>query len=70
VKNELSHKADGEALKEFNKSWKTFAKDARNLRLGLAIDGFSPFANMNNSYRMWLVFVVSYNMPPWVCMEE
>ena len=25
---------------------------------------------MTNSYSMWPVFVVPYNMPPWVCMEE
>jgi hypothetical protein len=63
VKNELSHPADGEVWKQFNTSWKEFAKDARNLRLGLATDGFNPFGNMNNSYSMWPVFVVSYNMP-------
>jgi hypothetical protein len=45
-------------------------EDARNLRVGLATDGVNPFGNMNNSYSMWLVFVVLYNMPPWVCMEE
>jgi hypothetical protein len=45
-------------------------KDARNFRLGLATDGFNPFGNMNNSCSMWPIFVVSYNMPPWVCMEE
>jgi hypothetical protein len=47
-----------------------FAKDSSNLRLGLATDGFNPFGNMNNSYIMWPVFVVPYNMPPSVCMEE
>jgi hypothetical protein len=47
-----------------------FAKHARNLRFGLAIDGFNPFDNMNNSYSMWPVFVVLYNMPPRVYMEE
>jgi hypothetical protein len=47
VNNELSHLADGEAWKEFNKSWPKFAEDARNLRLGLATDGFNPFVNMN-----------------------
>jgi hypothetical protein len=70
VTNELSHPADGETWKEFNKSCPKFAEDARNLRLGLATDGINPFGNMNNSYSMWPVFVVSYNMPPWVCMEE
>jgi hypothetical protein len=33
VKNELSHPAEGEAWKQFNKSWPTFAKDVRNLKL-------------------------------------
>jgi hypothetical protein len=70
MNNELSHPADGEAWKEFNKSWPKFVEDARNLRLGLATNGFNPFGNMNNSYSMWPVFVVPYNMPPWVCMEE
>jgi hypothetical protein len=62
VKNELSHPVDGEVGKQFNKSWPKFAKDARNLRLGLATDGFNPFRNMTNSYSMWLVFIVSYNI--------
>jgi hypothetical protein len=70
VKNELSHPVDDEAWKQFNKSWQKFAEGARNLRLGLATDGFNPFDNMIKSYSMWPVFVVSYNMPPWVCMEE
>jgi hypothetical protein len=70
VNNELSQPADGEAWKEFNRSWPEFAEGARNLILGLATDGFNPFGNMNNSYSMWSVFAVLYNMPPCVCMEE
>jgi hypothetical protein len=70
VMNELSHPAGGKAWTHFNKTWPNFAKDARNLRLCLATDGFNRFGNMTNSYSMWPVFVVSYNMPPWVCMEE
>jgi hypothetical protein len=70
VSNELSHPVDGEAWKEFNKSWPKFSEDARNLRLGLATNGFNQFGTMNNSYSMWQVFIVPYNMPPWLCMEE
>jgi hypothetical protein len=67
---EMSHPADGEAWKEFDKSWPEFAKDERNLRLGLATDGFNPFGNMRSSYSMWPIFVIPYNFPPWACMEE
>jgi hypothetical protein len=66
---EMSHPADGEAWKDFDKSWPEFSKDERNLRLGLATDGFNPFGNMSSSYSMWPVFVIPYNFPPWVCME-
>jgi hypothetical protein len=67
---EMSHPADGEAWQDFNREFPDFAKDARNLRLGLATDGFNPFSEKNTKYNMWLVFVVPYNLPPWECMEE
>ena len=70
VENELSHPADGEAWKDFDRKYEWFAKDARNIRLGLATDGFNPFGKMNASYNMWPVFVVPYNFPPWVCVEQ
>ncbi|CAN6171423.1 unnamed protein product [Urochloa humidicola] len=70
VGNELSHPADGEAWKAFDREFEWFEKDTRNIRLGLATDGFNPFGKMNTAYSMWPVFVVPYNFPPWVCMEQ
>jgi hypothetical protein len=67
---EMSHPADGEAWHDFDREFLDFAKDARNHRLGLAIDGFNPFLEKNTKYSMWHVFVVPYNLPPWECMEE
>ena len=45
--NELSHPADGEAWKDFDRKYEWFANDPRNIRLGLATDGFNPFGKMN-----------------------
>src|SRR6266540_1039098 len=70
VQNELSHPADGEAWKDFDRKYRWFAEDARNIRLGLATDGFNPFGKMSSSYSMWPVFLVPYNFPPWVCIEQ
>jgi hypothetical protein len=67
---EMSHPADGEAWQDFDKEFPEFANDPRNLRLGLATDGFNPFSEQNTKYSMWPVFVVPYNLPPWACMEE
>ena len=68
--DELSHPADGMAWKYFDKEHKEFAADPRNIRLGLATDGFNPFGVQSTSYSMWPVFVVPYNMPPWACMDQ
>ena len=70
VENELNHPADGEAWKDFDRKYGWFAKDARNIRLGLATDGFNPFRKMSSSYSMWLVFLIPYNFPPWECVEQ
>jgi len=70
MENELSHPADGEAWKDFDRNYGWFAKDARNIRLGLATDGFNPFGKMSSSYSMWPVFLIPYNFPPWECVEQ
>ena len=68
--NESSHPVDGEAWKEFDNKHGDFVADPRNIKLGIATDGFNPFGNMSTSYSMWLVFVVPYNLPPWACMDQ
>ena len=47
---EMTHPADGKAWEDFDNRWPDFAQDARNIRLGLATDGFNPFSNMSSSY--------------------
>jgi hypothetical protein len=66
----MSPPADGKAWQEFDKEHPKFAKDARNIRLGLATDGFNPFSEKNSKYSMWPVFIIPYNLPPWSCMRE
>ena len=66
----MVHPANGEAGQDFDREFLDFVGDARNLRLGLATDGFNPFSEKNTKYSMWPVFVVPYNLPPWACTEE
>ncbi|XP_062114775.1 uncharacterized protein LOC133826204 [Humulus lupulus] len=49
---------------------KDFAKESRNVRLGFATDGFNPFGDLSNSYNMWPVLLMPYNMLPWRCMKR
>ncbi|XP_076918686.1 uncharacterized protein LOC143579188 [Bidens hawaiensis] len=62
----MHHPVDGEAWQDFDKRYPDF----RNVRLGLAADGFNPFRNMSLSYSMWPIVLTTYNTPPWLCMKE
>ncbi|XP_052137356.1 uncharacterized protein LOC127755729 [Oryza glaberrima] len=66
----LRHPADGEAWNDLNTRYPGFSADARNVRLGLASDGFNPFRNMSSKHSTWPVMLIPYNLPPWICMKQ
>ncbi|GJS68642.1 hypothetical protein Tco_0683207 [Tanacetum coccineum] len=66
----MQHPVDGSAWKKFDTKYPDFAKEPRNVRLGLAADGFNPFENLSQAYNMWPVILITYNLPPWLCMKE
>ncbi|CAM8940220.1 unnamed protein product [Rhodiola kirilowii] len=71
VKNgHIRHPADGEAWEEFDKKYPDFARDARNVRLGLATNGFNPFGVAGLSQSTWPIVVMPYNLPPSMCMKK
>ena len=66
----IRHPADALAWKDFDKKFLEFASDPRNVRLTLASDGFNPFRTMNVSHSIWPVFLIPYNLPPWLVMKQ
>jgi hypothetical protein len=46
-----------------------FARDARNVRIGLTTDGFTPYNMSASLYSCWLVFAIPYKLPPALCMK-
>nr|XP_016474093.1 PREDICTED: uncharacterized protein LOC107795901 [Nicotiana tabacum] len=65
----LRHPADGEAWKDFDSLHPDFARESRNVRLGLSSDGFNPFRTMSISHSTWPVVLMNYNLSPWICMK-
>jgi hypothetical protein len=65
----LRHPADSEAWKSVDSRYPEFAADSRNIRLGIASDGFNPFGMLSSKYSCLPVALVVYNLPPWLCME-
>ena len=66
----MQHPADSGAWKMFDSKHLEFSSDPRNVRLGLATDGFNPFKIMSTSHNTWPVMLVLYNLPPWLCMKR
>ncbi|XP_028084685.1 uncharacterized protein LOC114285803 [Camellia sinensis] len=66
----LRHSADSDEWKEFDAQYPQFAMEPRNVRLGLAVDGFNPFGNISNSYSLWPAVLIPYNLPPWLVMKD
>ncbi|KAJ0682431.1 hypothetical protein HanPI659440_Chr16g0647251 [Helianthus annuus] len=68
----MRHPVDGSAWQDFDKKYPNFAMEPRNVRLGLAADGFNPFNNGSGSstHSTWPVILTTYNLPPWLCMRE
>ncbi|XP_068329751.1 uncharacterized protein [Pyrus communis] len=65
----LRHPADSFAWKQLDLKFPTFGDEMRNVRLGLASDGFNPFGKCSSDYSIWPVLLTVYNLPPWLCMK-
>ncbi|VVA26864.1 PREDICTED: LOC109704191 isoform [Prunus dulcis] len=66
----LRHPANSEAWKSLDRIRESFGNESRNVRLGLATDGFNPFGNMSVKYSLWPILLFPYNLPPWMLMKE
>jgi len=66
----MRHPSDSIEWKSFNERHPTFSDELRNVRLGLASDGFQPYGNMSTNHSIWPVILVTYNLPPWDCMKS
>ena len=66
----LRHPVDSSQWKKINHLYIDFRKEARNLRLGLAIDGMNPFGSLSTKHSSWPIFLVIYNLLPWLCIKQ
>ncbi|XP_074342216.1 uncharacterized protein LOC141679681 [Apium graveolens] len=67
----MRHPADSPSWKNIDYRWPSFGSEPRNLRLALSADGVNPHNNgLSNRYSCWPVILVTYNLPPWLCMKR
>ncbi|XP_075480648.1 uncharacterized protein LOC142521314 [Primulina tabacum] len=70
VPGQLRHPADSPSRKLVDHMWPDFDSEPRNLRLALAADGINPYSNLSSRYSCWPIMLVTYNMPPNMCMKR
>ncbi|XP_017228364.2 uncharacterized protein LOC108203745 [Daucus carota subsp. sativus] len=67
----MRHPSDSPSWRNVDSRWPEFGSEDRNIRLGLATDGINLYNNgLNNRYSCWPVMLVTYNLPPWLCMKR
>jgi hypothetical protein len=66
----LKHPVDGEACRAFDTLHSDFESNPHNVRLGLALDDFNPFRNMNTRHNTWLVMLIPYYLLHWMCLKQ
>ena len=70
IDGQLRHPVDSPAWKLVDHMWPDFAADSRNLRLAISADGINPHSSLSSRYSCWPVIMVTYNLPPWLCMKR
>ncbi|KAL6191696.1 hypothetical protein ACLB2K_038086 [Fragaria x ananassa] len=64
------HLANSLAWKDFDSKHSSFSVNIRNVRLGLASNGFNPFRTMTIPHSTWPIILVPYNLPPTLLMKQ
>jgi hypothetical protein len=68
-KEVMVHPSDSDAWKTLDNFDPEFARGAKNIHIGLATDGFTPFGDNAASHSYWPVFAIPYNLRHSLCMK-
>jgi hypothetical protein len=47
-----------------------FSADSRNIHLGLCADGVNPYSQKRSTHSLCPVFLLNYNIPPWLTIKK
>ena len=47
-----------------------FSSDSRNVHLGLCADGVNPYSQKRSTHSLCPVFLLNYNIPPWLTIKK
>ena len=65
----MHHLVDSPAWKTIDSKWPDFSNDPCNVQLAMERHGFNPFGSLSSTHSVWPVVLVTYKLPPWLCMK-
>ncbi|XP_026459565.1 uncharacterized protein LOC113360250 [Papaver somniferum] len=68
--NVMRHPVDSSSWHCADSFYSEFSKEARNVTLGIATDGFNPNGCFGLNFSCWPVILCPYNLPPSMCMKR
>jgi hypothetical protein len=54
----------------FDLKYKPFGSESRNIRFTLSTDGMNLFGENRTVHNTWLVILMMYNLPTWLCHKR
>jgi len=61
---------DSEQWRFIENNFPNFSREARNIRMGLALDGVNPHSHQSSKHSVWPVMMVLYNLPPYLLTKR
>ncbi len=61
---------DGTQWNFFYLQYKAFGSKSRNIRFALSTYGINPFGENKIMHSTWLIILVMYNLPTWLCHKR
>ena len=62
--------SDCPVFKHINSKWPEFKNEPRHIKMGVALDGVNPFSMHSSKWSTWLVVLINYNLPPFICFKK
>ncbi|XP_074283850.1 uncharacterized protein LOC141608390 [Silene latifolia] len=66
----LRHPADSPQWEIIDDKYPEFKNEVRSLIFCLSTDRMIPYGSLSSLHSTWLVSLVIYNLPPWLCMKR
>jgi hypothetical protein len=66
----VRHVANSKTWAHVDAKWPSFVIEFQNLKLAISTNDFNPFSKKLCQWCTWLVYVLIYNLPPWLTTKH